>query len=162
MRLSAIGRYFDFSPPPPPAPNFSRLARFLTTRTSNPMRNNKLPPSLIANLQNVLNAKNLTAEYPKSSQEPASSSPESKPVILVTNGDGIGAPGLRPLVDALISESCYEILVCVPESYCFFFLISCFSLIHVLPCLGLHLSFFQADYIYPLCMIPPIYSFFQG
>lgn len=100
------------------------------TTSSTSIRNNHLPPSLLANLQNVLSGRNAGGEggeeEPKPGPEPSSSSadpaesstvpPESKPIILVTNGDGIEGPGLRPLVDALVAEGRFEVHVCVPES----------------------------------------------
>ncbi|CAA7407741.1 unnamed protein product [Spirodela intermedia] len=100
------------------------------TTSSTSIRNNNLPPSLLANLQNVLSGRNgggeRREEEPKPSPEPSSSSadpaesstvaPESKPIILVTNGDGIEGPGLRPLVDTLVAEGRFEVHVCVPES----------------------------------------------
>lgn len=41
----------------------------------------------------------------------------SKPVVLVTNGDGIEAPGLTVLVEALVSEREFNVYVCAPESW---------------------------------------------
>ncbi|GAB2217631.1 hypothetical protein Droror1_Dr00000833 [Drosera rotundifolia] len=38
------------------------------------------------------------------------------PTILVTNDDGIDAPGLRSLVRVLVSSSLYNVLVCAPDS----------------------------------------------
>ena len=38
------------------------------------------------------------------------------PVLLVTNDDGIDAPGLRFLVDQLVAARCYRVLVCAPDS----------------------------------------------
>ncbi|GFZ22046.1 survival protein SurE-like phosphatase/nucleotidase [Actinidia rufa] len=39
-----------------------------------------------------------------------------RPTILVTNDDGIDAPGLRSLVSVLVSANRYEVLVCAPDS----------------------------------------------
>ena len=39
-----------------------------------------------------------------------------KPVILVTNGDGIGSPGLTALVEALVRGGQCDVHVCAPES----------------------------------------------
>ncbi|KAG1346362.1 putative phospholipid-transporting ATPase 4 [Cocos nucifera] len=39
-----------------------------------------------------------------------------KPVILVTNGDGIGSPGLAALVEALVRGGQCDVHVCAPES----------------------------------------------
>lgn len=41
----------------------------------------------------------------------------SRPKIMVTNDDGIDAPGLRALVQVLVSTNQYEVLVCAPDSY---------------------------------------------
>ncbi|XP_010256021.1 PREDICTED: uncharacterized protein LOC104596523 isoform X2 [Nelumbo nucifera] len=40
----------------------------------------------------------------------------TRPVIMVTNDDGIDAPGLRALVQVLVSTNLYEVLVCAPDS----------------------------------------------
>ncbi|RVX22300.1 5'-nucleotidase SurE [Vitis vinifera] len=42
-----------------------------------------------------------------------------RPKIMVTNDDGIDAPGLRALVQVLVSTNLYEVLVCAPDSYRF-------------------------------------------
>ncbi|VVB01108.1 unnamed protein product [Arabis nemorensis] len=39
-----------------------------------------------------------------------------RPIIMVTNDDGIGAPGLRSLVRVLVSTNLYDVLVCAPDS----------------------------------------------
>ena len=41
---------------------------------------------------------------------------ENRPTILVTNDDGIDAPGLRALVRALVSTQHYNVQVCAPDS----------------------------------------------
>ncbi|GAB2266638.1 hypothetical protein Dimus_037909 [Dionaea muscipula] len=41
---------------------------------------------------------------------------EARPTIMVTNDDGIDAPGLRSLVRVLVSTSLYNVLVCAPDS----------------------------------------------
>ncbi|XP_078429969.1 survival protein SurE-like phosphatase/nucleotidase [Wolffia australiana] len=41
---------------------------------------------------------------------------EARPIVLVTNDDGIEAPGLRFLVDALVSAGRYRVLVCAPDT----------------------------------------------
>nr|CAB3456038.1 unnamed protein product [Digitaria exilis] len=41
------------------------------------------------------------------------------PVLLVTNDDGIDAPGLRFLVDQLVAAGRYRVLVCAPDTCCF-------------------------------------------
>ncbi|XP_050285546.1 uncharacterized protein LOC126725082 [Quercus robur] len=40
----------------------------------------------------------------------------SKPIVLVTNGDGIDSPGLVFLVEALVREGLYNVHVCAPQS----------------------------------------------
>ncbi|MQL74391.1 hypothetical protein Taro_006750 [Colocasia esculenta] len=105
------------------------------TTSSTSIRNNHLPPSLVANLQNVLAGRNAAGEGREEETKPepeesaaapsSSSSPEvaesnsapsePKPVILVTNSDGIGAPGLTSLVDALVREGRFDVHVCAPE-----------------------------------------------
>ncbi|KAK9288739.1 hypothetical protein L1049_017203 [Liquidambar formosana] len=43
-------------------------------------------------------------------------SSDRRPTIMVTNDDGIDAPGLRALVHVLVSTNRYEVLVCAPDS----------------------------------------------
>lgn len=38
------------------------------------------------------------------------------PVVMVTNDDGIDAPGLRFLVDQLVAQGRYRVLVCAPDT----------------------------------------------
>ncbi|WOL04984.1 hypothetical protein Cni_G13707 [Canna indica] len=40
----------------------------------------------------------------------------SRPVLMITNDDGIDAPGLRFLVDRLVAADRYRVLVCAPDS----------------------------------------------
>ncbi|RDX58279.1 surE, partial [Mucuna pruriens] len=40
----------------------------------------------------------------------------SKPIVLVTNTDGIESPGLTYLVEALVCQGLYHVHVCVPQS----------------------------------------------
>ena len=48
---------------------------------------------------------------------PASmASTAAQPVVLVTNDDGIDAPGLRFLVDQLVAQGRYRVLVCAPDT----------------------------------------------
>jgi len=113
------------------------------------MNRNALPPSLVANLQQVLISRKNTprqedneeekvvtesTELTQSTidgaaQDPSSSSSSSisssaeddseekssKPVILVTNGDGIESPGLVSLVDALVRDGRFDVHVCAPQ-----------------------------------------------
>ncbi|XP_071901338.1 uncharacterized protein [Coffea arabica] len=106
--------------------------------------NNFLPPGLVSNLQEVLlkrkgaddpdpQSQSSSAAKPPTvndeSAEPSSSSASnsgrvddqpdsdtSKPVILVTNGDGIESPGLTHLVQALVCLGRYNVHVCAPQS----------------------------------------------
>jgi 5'-nucleotidase len=41
---------------------------------------------------------------------------EDQPTIMVTNDDGIDAPGLRALVQVLVSTRRFQVLVCAPDS----------------------------------------------
>ncbi|KAF9603409.1 hypothetical protein IFM89_036110 [Coptis chinensis] len=43
----------------------------------------------------------------------------SKPIVLVTNGDGIGAIGLTVLVEALVGVGHFNVHVCTPQSWVF-------------------------------------------
>ncbi|KAJ7963200.1 5'-nucleotidase surE [Quillaja saponaria] len=97
--------------------------------TMTSVNNNSLPPGLVSNLQEVLRRKG--GEEREQSKdvdenaEPSSSTTEtdtgevndsSKPVVLVTNGDGIDSPGLTYLVEALVREGIYNVHVCAPQS----------------------------------------------
>ncbi|CAL9107095.1 unnamed protein product [Musa textilis] len=41
---------------------------------------------------------------------------DPRPSLMVTNDDGIDAPGLRFLVDLLVAAGRYRVLVCAPDS----------------------------------------------
>lgn len=41
---------------------------------------------------------------------------EVGPCVLITNDDGIHAPGLRALVQALVNSGCCQVFVCAPDS----------------------------------------------
>ncbi|XP_020550894.1 uncharacterized protein LOC105163426 isoform X1 [Sesamum indicum] len=95
------------------------------------VKNNFLPPGLVSNLQQVL-ANRMPAGNDgvsskpvindEDSSQPSSSGNEpgddnvSKPIILVTNSDGIESPGLSYLVNALVSEGVYNVNVIAPQS----------------------------------------------
>ncbi|KAI3902887.1 hypothetical protein MKX01_040114 [Papaver californicum] len=93
------------------------------------MKNNFLPPNLVSNLQQVLNNRkggNEDGEEEANEAAPTSTSEtittrseidESKPIVLVTNGDGIDSCGLTSLVQALVKDNLYNIQVCAPQSY---------------------------------------------
>ncbi|KAJ4717871.1 5'-nucleotidase SurE-like [Melia azedarach] len=98
------------------------------------VRNNLMPPGLVTNLEEVLlskkkkknkennedNNENSTKESNEEGNESAepstSDSDSSKPVVLVTNGDGIESPGLVYLVEALVRDGLYNVHVCAPQS----------------------------------------------
>ncbi|XP_044487053.1 5'-nucleotidase SurE-like [Mangifera indica] len=91
------------------------------------VRNNMVPPGLMSNLEEVLSSRkkkndnNEDSEQSKGdvgdSTEPSTSdSDSSKPVVLVTNGEGIESPGLVYLVQALVNEGIYNVHVCAPQS----------------------------------------------
>ncbi|TMX03963.1 hypothetical protein EJD97_012722 [Solanum chilense] len=82
------------------------------------MRPNFLPPGLVSNLQDVLSSRK-GAPQNHDSTEPNSDPVEvddTKPVVLVTNADGIESPGLTYLVDALVRLGLYNVNVCAPQS----------------------------------------------
>uniref|UniRef100_A0A7N0RIM9 Survival protein SurE-like phosphatase/nucleotidase domain-containing protein n=1 Tax=Kalanchoe fedtschenkoi TaxID=63787 RepID=A0A7N0RIM9_KALFE len=86
-------------------------------------KKNMFPPGLVSNLQSALASRNRAPEPDKpESDDPipaASPDPDAakcpKPVVLVTNGDGIESPGLTFLVQALVDEGLYEVSVCAPQ-----------------------------------------------
>ncbi|KAI9160683.1 hypothetical protein LWI28_010629 [Acer negundo] len=98
------------------------------------VKNNFLPPGLVSNLEEVLLSKKKkngnngeddddkkTHDKTVESAEPSTSdsvdnSDNSKPIVLVTNGDGIDSPGLVFLVEALVREGLYNVHVCAPQS----------------------------------------------
>lgn len=96
------------------------------------LKSNFMPPSLISNLQQVLALKSdgVASEPNKLSSSSSSSSRFSslsseaikekdraiKPVVLVTNGEGIESPGLTFLVQALLLDSRLDVCVCAPKS----------------------------------------------
>ncbi|XP_062091056.1 uncharacterized protein LOC133797232 [Humulus lupulus] len=90
------------------------------------VKNNFLPPSLISSLQQVLATRNDGPSHrshnaPADSTKPPSSSSVSadgdivKPVVLVTNAEGIDSSGLQFLVEALVLDSRLQVCVCAPR-----------------------------------------------
>ncbi|KAG8481820.1 hypothetical protein CXB51_027210 [Gossypium anomalum] len=91
-----------------------------------------LPPGLVNNLQEVLLSRkggNSNTNNDEQQQKPdavtdstetsTSASDEndnSKPVVLVTNGEGIDSLGLVYLVQALVRSGLYNVHVCAPQS----------------------------------------------
>ncbi|XP_022715166.1 uncharacterized protein LOC111274648 [Durio zibethinus] len=102
--------------------------------TTSSLKNNKLPPGLVNNLQEVLLSRkggtnNDEQEKDDSvggdSTQPSTSTcnenaaddnDNSKPVVLVTNGEGIDSLGLVYLVQALVRLGLYNVHVCAPQS----------------------------------------------
>ncbi|KAM7471832.1 hypothetical protein LguiA_010015 [Lonicera macranthoides] len=95
--------------------------------TTSAVKNNFLPPGLVSNLQEVLSRKNGQLDQSKNKGEstvPSSSdsleeNPDidrSKPIIVVTNADGIESPGLTYLVEALVQNGLYNVHVISPQS----------------------------------------------
>ncbi|KAG4178683.1 hypothetical protein ERO13_A10G058200v2 [Gossypium hirsutum] len=95
-------------------------------------KKNMLPPGLVNNLQEVLLSRkggNSNTNNDEQQQKPdaitdstetsTSASDEndnSKPVVLVTNGEGIDSLGLVYLVQALVRSGLYNVHVCAPQS----------------------------------------------
>ncbi|XP_076920953.1 uncharacterized protein LOC143582221 [Bidens hawaiensis] len=86
----------------------------------------KLPAGLVSNLQDVLKKKGGNNNPPEDNNNKkddddssaASTTEEydpSKPVIFVTNTEGVESPGLTALVEALVNEGLYNISVCAPQ-----------------------------------------------
>ncbi|XP_052181673.1 uncharacterized protein LOC127794537 [Diospyros lotus] len=106
--------------------------------TSTAKNSNLLPPGLVSNLQDVLLRRQANSDReeqtssdgvepgsePSSSSSPpdAAAEPNSeqdhdaRPVVLLTNGDGIESPGLTFLVEALVREGLCNVHVCAPQS----------------------------------------------
>ncbi|KAK8524804.1 hypothetical protein V6N13_015808 [Hibiscus sabdariffa] len=95
-------------------------------------KKNMLPPGLVNNLQEVLlsrkggnsgddkNDEQRKSEAVGDSTEASTSASDendnSKPVVLVTNGEGIDSLGLVYLVQALVGSGLYNVHVCAPQS----------------------------------------------
>lgn len=125
--------------------------------TSTSVKNSLLPPGLVSNLQEVLLSRKVgdgdqSNVASDNSTEPSSSSSSaaaaaaaddssSKPIVLVTNGDGIDSPGLTSLVDALVSQGLCNVHVCAPQSSVSFLSLSLglsvFMLLCVFICIGI-------------------------
>lgn len=57
------------------------------------------------------------AEVVEEEETPSSVVPENElPSVLVTNDDGINAPGLRALVAALVEDGSCNVFICAPDS----------------------------------------------
>ncbi|GMI72379.1 hypothetical protein like AT1G72880 [Hibiscus trionum] len=89
------------------------------------MKKNMLPPGLVNNLQEVLSKKggnkNNDEKQKDDSTETSTSSAapfeydSSKPIVLVTNGEGVDSLGLVYLVQALVGSGLYNVTVCAPH-----------------------------------------------
>ncbi|XP_047314737.1 5'-nucleotidase SurE-like [Impatiens glandulifera] len=83
-----------------------------------------MPPGLVSNLEQALlkrkgneDDKKTTEDESSSSSDPSTSDvDDSKPVVLLTNADGIDSPGLTHLVQALVLQGLYNVYVCAPKS----------------------------------------------
>ncbi|KHG05983.1 5'-nucleotidase surE [Gossypium arboreum] len=88
------------------------------------VKNNSLPPSLISNLNQVLLSRQqhtIDHQSTNSSSLPSHSRNVdepgcSKPLLLITNCEGIDSPGLIFLVQALLSDARFTLHVCAPQS----------------------------------------------
>ncbi|CAN0881705.1 5'-nucleotidase SurE [Linum grandiflorum] len=83
-----------------------------------------LPPGLFSNLQDVLNnRKGGGGDDDHSNDVPSTSTStvagngddDTRPIVLVTNADGIDSPGLLFLVHALVRQGTYNLHVCAPQ-----------------------------------------------
>lgn len=90
-------------------------------------KNNGLSAALVSNLQDVLSKRKGVNEEPPPStsdsvdvaaakEEIDDSDSDSRPIVLVTNGDGIDSVGLVSLVEALVNEGLYNVHVCAPQT----------------------------------------------
>ncbi|KAK7325104.1 hypothetical protein VNO77_29186 [Canavalia gladiata] len=85
-------------------------------------------PGLVSNLQEaLLNRKGAQQQQqPDNGDESNDNATEStedslefdasKPILLVTNSDGLDSPGLTHLVEALVLQGLYNVYLCVPQS----------------------------------------------
>lgn len=84
---------------------------------------NFLPPGLVSNLQDVLSSRKGAVtqnEEPNSVSDDEGEVDDTKPIVLVTNAEGIESPGFTYLVDALVRQGLYNVNVCAPQSWVFF------------------------------------------
>ncbi|KAG8490038.1 hypothetical protein CXB51_015502 [Gossypium anomalum] len=92
------------------------------------MKKNMFPPGLVNNLQDVLSKKGAnkneqkqqkdddSTETSTSSSTAGNENDSSKPVVLVTNSEGVDSLGLVYLVQALVGLGLYNVNVCAPHS----------------------------------------------
>nr|VDD22924.1 unnamed protein product [Brassica oleracea] len=89
-------------------------------------KNNSLSAALVSNLQDVLSKRKGGSDGSAEEEPPPSTSvsvdvaakemDESRPIVLVTNGDGIDSIGLVSLFEALVKEGLYNVHVCAPQT----------------------------------------------
>lgn len=100
--------------------------------TSTSVNNTMIPPDLLSNLNQVLLSKkgadkddDKSHDVSQNTQLSVHSSEEhvdsSKPIVLVTNSDGVDSSGVIFLVQALVRDGLYNVHVCVPQSWVLFF-----------------------------------------
>ncbi|CAK8535940.1 unnamed protein product [Lathyrus sativus] len=81
-----------------------------------------MPPGLVSNLQEALLNRKPPQQQDESNDAVSSSADEpiefdeSKPIVLLTNSEGVESPGLIHLVEALVLQGLYDVHVCVPQS----------------------------------------------
>ncbi|KAG4387881.1 hypothetical protein GLYMA_09G064600v4 [Glycine max] len=81
------------------------------------VKNNFLNPALVSNLQQaLLRRKDSVQEQQHHNRANEPTKASSKPVVLVTNGDGIDSLGLTLLVEALLCDALLDVHVCAPET----------------------------------------------
>ncbi|CAN6852491.1 unnamed protein product, partial [Brassica oleracea] len=88
-------------------PPHLRVLSFFTMTS----KNNGLSAALVSNLQDVLSKRKGGSDG--SAEEEMD---ESRPIVLVTNGDGIDSIGLVSLFEALVKEGLYNVHVCAPQT----------------------------------------------
>ena len=119
------------------------------------VKNNFLPPSLISNLQQVLATRNdgpggtrshnTVVDTNKAPSSVSGADEIVKPVVLVTNAEGIESPGLEFLVQALVQDSCLQVCVCAPRLLVLtFFLLFYFNF--------LFSGWFQRKLVFAFCL----------
>ncbi|XP_047326945.1 5'-nucleotidase SurE [Impatiens glandulifera] len=92
--------------------------------SSTAAKKNFMTSGLVSNLEEVLlrrkknddESAEVASSTPADGAEFNSNEDSIKPVVLVTNGDGIESPGLTCLVEALVREGLYSVNVCAPQS----------------------------------------------
>ncbi|CAL9221007.1 unnamed protein product, partial [Arabidopsis halleri] len=95
--------------------NQSAFLLSLSTMTS---KNSGLSAALVSNLQDVLSKRKVGNEEKVGSDGSTEEEEidDSRPIVLVTNGDGIDLLGLVSLVEALVLEGLYSVHVCAPQT----------------------------------------------